>query len=496
MERVTLESPYYKLAATLGNRDLAMYSSEYIAKWKGLYWIARDVYTSVVDGHDFAPFCQMPGGPEDIWVYEPTMDDKDPYNFVNGLLSSEFWKYIQQIWVPEEGAEPLTFVLRRPETVSEVRIWNNAAYWTIKDMDIIFDGDEGSAVRTVLEDSAALTTVKLPKPRKVDRTITLQTRSWRETRPDRPDVRLVGIDNVQFVRAGAPRGAVFIDNVGGLVAYPRGKGGVFLNQLKFMQDEPVKVNADKKLRALGVILQNMGAGSRTSTVAIPGVNVRYETVNITDHCNQYITERAGKPGWFGRKGEDLRNFRMGEQILANVNYHTMDYSTAPVPDCIMLAGRSAPQGMPPAVEGIKVGRRADLLFFLHAARVTRPINDDERSRIGARRRAFVLPDVARYVLHYADGKTAEIPVVLEKHVDHWMQEQPSILEAALVAWSGPIESAPEQRAVLYSMQAPNPRPDVEIDTMDFALPLDAEGKPTGGRAVPALLAVTTGTILK
>ncbi|MFQ5810872.1 MAG: hypothetical protein ACE5JM_14745, partial [Armatimonadota bacterium] len=132
MERVTLESPHYKLAATLGNRDLAMYSNEYIAKWKGLYWIARDVYTSVVDGHDFAPFCQMPGGPEDIWVYEPTMDDKDPYNFVNGLLSSEFWKYIRQIWVPEEGAEPLTFVLRRPETVSEVRIWNNAAYWTIK----------------------------------------------------------------------------------------------------------------------------------------------------------------------------------------------------------------------------------------------------------------------------------------------------------------------------------------------------------------------------
>ena len=153
-------------------------------------------------------------------------------------------------------------------------------------------GDEGSAVSAALEDSDALTTVKLPRPRKVDRTITLQIRSWREARPVRPDQHLVGIDNVQFIRTEPPRGAVVIDNVGGLVAYPRGKGGLFLNQLKFMEDEPTRANADKKLRALGVILQNMGAGSRTSTVAIPGVNVRYETVNITDHCNQYVAERA------------------------------------------------------------------------------------------------------------------------------------------------------------------------------------------------------------
>ena len=264
IERVTLESPQFPLAATLGNRDLAMYSNQYIAQWKGLYWISRDVYTAVVDGRDIAPFCQMPGGPEDIWVYQPTFDDKDPYNLVNGMLSTEFWRYIRQIWVPEQGAQPLTFVLRRPDTVSEIKIWNNVAYWTIKDLDIIFDGDEKSAVKVVLEDAAALTTVKLPQPRQVDKTITLQIRSWRETRPDRPEQRLVGIDNVQFLRPNTPQGTVFIDNVGGLVAYPRGKGGIFLNQLKFMAQEPVKVNADKKIRALGVILQNMGAGFRSS----------------------------------------------------------------------------------------------------------------------------------------------------------------------------------------------------------------------------------------
>ncbi|MFQ6099280.1 MAG: hypothetical protein ACE5O2_16230, partial [Armatimonadota bacterium] len=100
IERVTLENPDYPLAATLGNRDLAMYSNEWIARWRGQRWISGDVYTYVVDGRDVAPFCQMPGGPRDPLVYRPTKDDKDPYNFVNGMFSSDFWRYIRQIWVP------------------------------------------------------------------------------------------------------------------------------------------------------------------------------------------------------------------------------------------------------------------------------------------------------------------------------------------------------------------------------------------------------------
>jgi hypothetical protein len=240
----------------------------------------------------------------------------------------------------------------------------------------------------------------------------------------------------------------------------------------------------------------MGAGSKTSEVAIPGVNVRYQPVEITDYCNQYLAEHAGRPGWFGQGPQDLRHFTVGEQTLANVAYHPVDYATAPVPNCIMLGARNAPEGLPAAVEGIGIGKQADLLFFLHTARVTRPINDDERSRIGAGRRPFELPAVARYLIHYADGKTAEVPVVLEKHVNHWMQENPRVLEAALVAWTGPIEGVEGQQAVLYSMQAINPRPEVRIESIDFALPTDKDGKPAGNRAIPALLAITAGTILK
>ena len=493
IERVTLESPDYKLAATMGNREVSMYTTEAIAAWRGQYWVSGDVYTAVVDGRDFAPYTQPPDGPEDIWEYTPTKDDKDPYNFVNGLMNSEFWRYIRQIWIPEGGAEPLEFRLRKPETLAEVRIWNNDNYWTIKDLDIIVDGDDTNPIAAVLPASGDMTSVKLDKPVKVDDSITLQIRSWRETNPEQ---RLVGIDNVQFLRSEPPKGAVFLDNVGGLVAYPRGKGGIFLNQTKFMEDEPNGENVQKKLRLLGVLLQNMGAGSKTSVVAIPGVNVRFEPLTLTDYCTQYRGPRADGPGWFGQRDQDLRHFTMGERALANVTYHPVDYATAPVPDVMMLGANGAPPGLPQLVEGIKVGKRADQLYFLHTVKVTRPINDDERSRIGDPRRPFELPTVMRYIIHYADGKSAEIPVQLERHVDHWLHEEPRVLESALVAWTGLVEGIEAQKATLYSMQAPNPRPDVEIESIDVALPLDRNGNLAGNRAVPVVVGITLGTVIK
>jgi len=104
----------------------------------------------------------------------------------------------------------------------------------------------------------------------------------------------------------------------------------------------------------------------------------------------------------------------------------VDYKTAPIPDCIILGGpRAHPSSLrrlPPRVEGIRVGAKADTLYFLHTAHVARPITDREREQMKSRRRPFVPPTVLKYVLHYEDGKTAEIPVVLERHIDHWLKE--------------------------------------------------------------------------
>lgn len=488
IERVTLEGSDHPLAATLGNRDLAMFSPRPLQH--GRMWISGNVFSYVIDGFDAAPFAQMPGGPEDPYVYEPTFDDHDPYNYVNGMLNSDFWRYIRQIWIPEEGPEPITFRFRRPEIIKQVNIWNNANYWTIEDLDIIFDGDEANAVRVTLPDGGELTEVELAEPRRVERALTLQIRTWRERRLDRPDLRLVGVDNVQFVRAEMPPGAVSLDNVGGLVAFPRGAGGVILNQVKFMADEPNPANASAKVGILGVLLQNMGVGSRASSVAVPGVNVRYDTLDITDYCTQYMKSREGKSGWFGYRGRDLANVQVGERVLADVTYHLVDYATAPVPDCIVLGADDPVRDLPKQVEGIKVARKADVLFFLQAAHVRRPIRDDERARIGARRNPFSLPEVMKYVIHYADGGTAEIPVLLDKHVEHWEQETPGPLEGAAVALAFNVPGLEGRKGVLYGMKVSNPRPDVEIATIDIVLGRDSR------RAIPVVLAITLGTILE
>ncbi len=484
------------LAATIGDGDVMQYGTEWIARWNGKRWVSGYTFDYVIDGDDAGPFTYPPGAKHEPYEYKATMSDNDPYNYVNGMLNDDFWKYIRQIWIGEGGPGPLEFAVRRPETIREVRIWNNANYGTIEDIDVIFDGDRANAVRMKLPDAAQMVSVKVDPPQTARKAITLQIRTWRRKPETNRQPNLVGIDNVEFVRAERPSNGIFLDRAGGLAAFENGKGGVFVNQIKFMEDEPLKENEGKKIALLGTILQNMGIGSRTANVAVPGVNLVYRSVDITGFCNRFIAESRGRAGWFGRKGQDLARLPLGENTFANVRYHVIDFSTSPVPDCIMLGNlRGSPEGLPGEVRGIAIGRRADAVFFLHGAHVTRPVDDRERRRLVSGDERFVLPEAARYVLNYADGECLEVPVILEKHVDHWLQDSPRELEGAAAAWSARMGEDGSQQAVLYSMKVDNPRSEVLIESIDFVAGVDGEGRVVN-RAVPVLLAVTLGEIIE
>ncbi len=478
LERVTMENSQYALAATLGNRDVALISPTVVQH--GRKWVSMNTFSHVIDGLNVAPFCVLPEGPEDPLQYDPVPlgehNDRVPYNLVNGMSSTDHWRYYMSVWI-EEGADSkaLTFKLRRPETIAQVNIWSNSIYWAIRDLDVVFDGDESSKVSTTLPVSPDVNEIKLPEPRQVKETITLVIRSWQEMRPDAPDIRLVGIDNVEFLRAEPPEKAVFIDSVGGLVAFPRGAGGVFLSQVKFMAKEPNPENVGKKRNLVGVILQNMGVGSGSTTVAVPGANVRFQTVNLTDWCNAYGTEHGGVQGWFGgEKGEDLTNFQVGERQLGGVTYHVPDYATAPVPNCIVL-GLPGYLRKPAEVRGIEVGARADLLYFLHAAFVPRSADGTE---------------LARYVVHYADGEEATVPVVVGRHAAHWEQAEPVALPEAAAVTSFGIPAVADKIGVLYSMEWRNPRPEVAVEKIDVL-------QPAGGpRGMLGVLGITAGTVVR
>ena len=173
-----MENPSFPLAATLGNRDVALLSPKPIMH--GRYYVSGNTFSYCIDQRDFAPFTQPPGAPDNPFVYEPTFDDHDPFNFVNGMVSSDFWRYIQQIWVPESDPVGLTFHLRKPDLLKTIKIWNNETYWTIADIQIVLDGRADRAIEATLPDSRDSTTIELPEPVRVEKTITLVIRSWRE----------------------------------------------------------------------------------------------------------------------------------------------------------------------------------------------------------------------------------------------------------------------------------------------------------------------------
>jgi hypothetical protein len=512
IERVVLESPYHPLAATLTDQNVSYLSNKVQQKSRGAIWASWNTFTWCLDGRDVAPFTLPPGAPDDPMKYTPTWQDRDPYNWVNGMMRADHWRYIRQIWVVREGGKdpqgkpgPIgldhTFRLQRPETIGQINIWNNTTYSTITRLDIVFDGDEENAVQTTLPaEQDGLQEVVLAEPRKVEKTVTLRIRDWVTPPHKHPHASfLVGLANVAFLRAEPPAGTP-LDSAGGLVAFDRGRGGVFVSQIKFMKDEPNRENAPKKVSLLGTILSNMGVGTRSTIVAVPGVNIRFKPLNITDQCTTYRADHERKDGWF-RGDPDLGALAKGENYLADIPFHVVDYATAPVPDCIVLRmGREGPH----VVRGMKLGQKADVLYFLQAADVRRPITDQERARMHDKKRPFKLPEIAHYTLNYEDGRSVDIPVVLERHVDHWLQEKPKAVPGAVVAWDAPAPGPAEgKRMVLYAMKVDNPRPDVPISTIDVRIEGTEvtlrDGKKvyrTQNRAEFGLLAITAGTIVK
>lgn len=122
-----------------------------------------------------------------------------------------------------------------------------------------------------------------------------------------------------------------------------------------------------------------------------------------------------------------------------------------------------------------MGQRADALFFLHTARVDRRLNDGER-REGKQLEMF------RYIVHYADGGEAVVPVVSEMHIEDYRQQNPKALPGAQLAWTRRYPDSDVSTAA-YAMQWNNPRPDVAIASIDMVYGPERCG-------VPCLIAVT------
>lgn len=453
-ERITFPAVRNPLAAGLTLSDVVLYSSEQVFPWRAGNFAASDVFSYVVDYEDVAPFAAF--------------QDDFARMMTNGFVSDDAWKYIVNVPAPDNPPLDFTLGLPREEELTEMEWIGNTFYYPVTRVELVADGGETRGFTTEPTNQPQVFPIDPPLK---GRDITLRLAEWTKL-PGTAQV--TGLDNI---RLKARRSPEFLErvrpmlNVGGLVSYPRGKGGAVLCNLLFQEQEEVPENGVKKRTILSAILRNLKAPFAGGRTVIAGADLECSQIDLSKQANQYRTER----GWFGDAAFTLRDLPTGVHAFAGVPYNVWDFPTSPVPTVVMLGGPGVPGNLPEEVRGIPVGQKADALFFLQTARMDAR-RDEREVREG---KQYVM---ATYLVTYADGQTAEVPIVAEGNIDSFQQKQPTALPGAQIAWTKPYEGT-EFSAVVYSMQWNNPRPEVEIRSIDLVYGPDRRG-------VPALIAVT------
>jgi hypothetical protein len=154
--------------------------------------------------------------------------------------------------------------------------------------------------------------------------------------------------------------------------------------------------------------------------------------------------------WLVKPGANLSSLPKGVQGFARACFD--------VRGLVQLAGKKADEAaglsFPKSITGIKIGAKVRTLHFLQGA----SWSTDVDTKIG------------EYVLHYADGKTATIPIVYGRSVvDWWINADSLVPTDAQIAWTGECEASHkmEYKIQLYNYTVNNPRPGAEIATIDF-----------------------------
>ena len=458
-ERVTFPAVRNPLTAGLTVGDIVLLSGQRIFGWTADEYVVSDMFKYVVDYDEVAPFATSP-----FFAYA---------NITNGFVGSDGWPLIIDFPAPKDGKPfDIEINLPRPETVTEYTHIASTNYWPTTKINLLFDGKDALAFKTKPTNEPQTFTIDPPR---TARKVTLQIAAWQ---PEAGKANNVGIDNIYLKVKRSPEFLATVRpmlHIGGLMQYVQGPGGIVLCNLNFQANEAVPVNAVKKRTILATVLRNLKAPFTGGQTIIAGAGLSYASIDLARQANQYRNER----GWFGDRATTFAAMPTGRQTFAGVTYLVADFATSPVPTVVMLGGPGVPNNLRNEVRDIPVDRKADALFFLQAARIDQRRNRDEIRD----KKAF---EIARYVVHYADGKTETVPILSEIDVDDYRQASPTPLPGAQVAWTRPYEGT-DQSAVAYAKQWDNPRPDAVIRSIDVLPGADRS------RGVLALIAVTAAT---
>jgi beta-galactosidase len=463
-ERVTFPLRRSQLTQGLSLSDIVMGSGEKIFSWANDEYVASDTYSYVVDLEDVAPFA----------TYENNFNRM----MSNGMVSADGWPYI--VNVPAPDIPPLDFSLRfmNEQELCEVTWTGNTFYYPVTKFGLFFDGKSNELRFFDVAPNSEPQTFTIDPPIR-GKNLTLRLADW-ITLSDKG--KIIGLDNIELK---TKRSEIYYQtvqpllNIGAIVRYQLAKspiktdngGGIVLCNLKFQENEPVPVNSVKKRNILETILRNLNAEFSEIHTVIPGTPLRYIPVDISQQCNDFRNER----GWFGDTGRTFALLPRGRQTLGGVSFEVYDFPTSPVPDCVIVKNNN--------VLGVKIEQKTDALFFLHTAKIMQRRNHEELRND----KRF---EMIRYVVHYVDGKTLDIPVDAEIDVEDYCRRKVTPIPGARLGWVCPYETSNTTTdfAVAYIKQWNNPRPEIAVKSLDIVC-----GKEPRGTV--AVLAITAANIV-
>ena len=284
----------------------------------GARYMVDDEFNYIVYFYVIDPFCEFPNAKAGDKAAARKAVANWPRNAVNGFLSADAWKLIYCM----PTANPnLPLILPRPEEIVEFDIVLNLHYSKALKVNLYFD-DDPTPVSVVTKPIEQRQNFQLDKPHKASK-VRVELADF-----DKPS-STTGIDNlwIYVKRSDEWRRKVTpLLNMGGLVRYSMGKGGIVLNQLLIKSSEPVPKNAEKKRSIVTTLLRNLHAtfaGGKMLTTS----NLQYQPIAFDEQCNQYIT----KDRVLVRKvtGTSV-SIPVGHKDFAGVTYELRDFKTLPV----------------------------------------------------------------------------------------------------------------------------------------------------------------------
>lgn len=196
---------------------------------------------------------------------------------------------------------------------------------------------------------------------------------------------------------------------------------------------------------------------------VPSHTAEVEPLDIRKAMNESRHDDAPDDGagWFDYgKAADMSTLAAGALTCKDLRFEIVDEKTTGGKGAVIVATADAKAQVGQKVEGIPVNTKAKSLVFLHIA------DKGPHSK-----------PIGRYVVHYDDGTTANVPIVYAQNIGPWLYQKGhtsgfyggfyghGYLSESRLAYVGATSSG--ERVALHSYEWVNPNPEKTIQSIDM-----------------------------